>query len=129
MLSMMDRLWRPDLTEAQALELMHRGIEEVRAERTGRSAAVYLHGCWQRCWVARALVDAFLASCSWCCCGVRKVVRSACISLHLCSWQPKTLSKENNIVFGRSTVGAHSRLVCNASRHAQRPRSSDGRAA
>ena len=35
MLSMMDRLWRPDLTEADALDLMHRGIEEVRTERAG----------------------------------------------------------------------------------------------
>ena len=30
MLSMMDRLWRPELSEAEALELMHRGIAEAR---------------------------------------------------------------------------------------------------
>ncbi len=30
-LSMMDRLWKPELSEAEALELMHRGIDEVRS--------------------------------------------------------------------------------------------------
>ena len=29
MLSMLDRLWRPDLTEAEALELHEKGIAEV----------------------------------------------------------------------------------------------------
>ncbi len=29
-LSMMDRLWRPDLTEEEAVQLMEKGIEEVR---------------------------------------------------------------------------------------------------
>ena len=51
MLSMMDRLWRPDLTEADALDLMHRGIEEVRTKRAGhqnsRECSV-LHGCRRR---------------------------------------------------------------------------------
>lgn len=49
MLSMMDRLWRPDLTEADALDLMHRGIEEVRTKRAAlcaRECTVPLHGCW-----------------------------------------------------------------------------------
>lgn len=32
-LSLMDRLWHKDLTEAEALELMEKGIEEVRISR------------------------------------------------------------------------------------------------
>ena len=29
MLSMLDRLWHPDLTQDEAVELMEKGIEEV----------------------------------------------------------------------------------------------------
>lgn len=29
MLSMLDRLWHPDLTQEEAVELMEKGIEEV----------------------------------------------------------------------------------------------------
>ena len=46
MLSMMDRLWRPDLTEAEALDLMHRGIEEVQLTRGSQSVCAGLTvGC------------------------------------------------------------------------------------
>ncbi len=31
-LSMMDRLWRPDLTQEEAVELMEKGIQEVRPD-------------------------------------------------------------------------------------------------
>lgn len=58
MLSMMDRLWRPDLTEADALDLMHRGIEEVRTGHAGPcECAVALHACWRRPGLAPALVN------------------------------------------------------------------------
>ena len=30
MLSMFDKLWRPDITEADALDMMEKGVEEVR---------------------------------------------------------------------------------------------------
>ena len=31
MLSLLDRLWRPDLSQEEALELMRKGVEEVGA--------------------------------------------------------------------------------------------------
>lgn len=37
MLSMFDKLWHPALTEAEAFEMMRKGVEEVRG----------LAGCWR----------------------------------------------------------------------------------
>lgn len=31
MLSMFDKLWRPDISEAEALEMVRKGVEEVKA--------------------------------------------------------------------------------------------------
>ncbi len=50
MLSMMDRLWKPDLSEAEALELMHRGIDEVRSLHT---------------WVKRSMSGVLSGELSW----------------------------------------------------------------
>ncbi len=47
MLSMLDRLWHPDLTQEEAVELMEKGIEEVScAQAAGHPHDIVGMSCW-----------------------------------------------------------------------------------
>ena len=61
-LSMLDRLWHPDLTQDEAVELMEKGIEEVRSTQ---AAGVHHNLVGMSCWApfACAAVNVSSAHC------------------------------------------------------------------
>ena len=54
MLSMLDRLWHPDLTQEEAVQLMEKGIEEVSGPPCGVSSVHRDINCLQQCKSSRA---------------------------------------------------------------------------